>query len=70
MSVQALHARLSAYVIDSDQYEESVKGSRRAYIDSLCTSVRILRGEVDGSYVFIEHSRSPRIRESTFPGNR
>lgn len=54
MSVQALHARLSAHVIDSDQYEESVKGST----DSLCTSARILRGEVDGSYVFIEHSRS------------
>lgn len=32
MRVQALHARLSAYVIDSDQYEESVKGSRRASI--------------------------------------
>lgn len=28
MSVQPLHARLSAHVIDSDQYEESVKGGR------------------------------------------
>lgn len=40
MSVQALHARLSAHVIDSDQYEESVKGRRAPIVYKRSNSQR------------------------------